>query len=158
MAKVGAVLLAAGSSVRFGPSNKLLVKFGGRPLIQWIAETIIRGGTIEETLVVTGFDRPEIERALHGMPVRFVVNHNWREGMGSSIAVGISQLSAGLRGAFIVPGDMPLLTGALLDNLIAKFSERRGRSIVFPATLSGEQRNPVLWRTLFSVAGIFART
>lgn len=145
MAKVGAVLLAAGPSVRFGTSNKLLANIRGRPLIHVVAETIVGGGAIAEKLVVTGFDRTEIERALRGLPVRFVANQDWRAGMGSSIAAGVSTLSADIEGALIVPGDMPLLTLGLVESLIAKFNESGNRSIVFPTTLSGEQRNPVLW-------------
>jgi len=48
-------------------------------------------------------------------------------------------------GAFIVPGDMPFLTPALSTDLMTTFNESRGASIVYPTTLAGEQRNPVLW-------------
>ena len=70
-------------------------------------------------------------------------------GMGSSIAAGIMALDSQTLGAFIVPGDMPFLTSALLKDLIATFSESRSASIVYPATLAGEQLNPVLWPRRF---------
>jgi molybdenum cofactor cytidylyltransferase len=69
--------------------------------------------------------------------------------MGSSIAAGIMALDSQTLGAFIVPGDMPFLTSALLKDLIATFNESRSASIVYPATLAGEQRNPVLWPRRF---------
>ena len=34
MAEIGAVLLAAGASQRFGADNKLLANIGGKPLIR----------------------------------------------------------------------------------------------------------------------------
>ena len=69
--------------------------------------------------------------------------------MGGSIALGVSQLSATLDGAAIVPGDMPFLTPNVIERLGAKFQERDGTSIVFPTTPAGEQRNPVIWPRRF---------
>ena len=83
MAKIGAVLLAAGASVRFGASNKLLVDIGDRSLIRSAAEAMTQGGIISEIVVVTGCDRPLIERALDGLRLRFANNPNWPKGMGS---------------------------------------------------------------------------
>jgi hypothetical protein len=62
--------------------------------------------------------------------------------MGFSIAAGVMALGSQALGAFIVPGDMPFLTSALLKDLMAAFNESRGASIVYPTTLAREQRNP----------------
>jgi molybdenum cofactor cytidylyltransferase len=83
--------------------------------------------------------------ALRDLPVRFVHNADWEDGMGSSIACGVTALDADLVGAFIVPGDMPFITPDLLQTLVAAFSENGGRLAVFPASPAGEQRAPVLW-------------
>jgi molybdenum cofactor cytidylyltransferase len=84
MAKIGAVRLAAGSSMRFGADNKLLADIGGRPLIRSVAEAIKQRDIISEVVVVTGYDQPLIERALDGLRLRFINNPNWPKGMGSS--------------------------------------------------------------------------
>jgi molybdenum cofactor cytidylyltransferase len=143
MAEIGAILLAAGASQRFGADNKLLAHIGGKPLISSVAEEIVHSGA--EVVVVTGCDHLGIEKALEGLPLRFAHNLSWTRGMGSSIAVGVRALGPQALGAFIVPGDMPFLTSALLKDLMATFNETRGASIVYPTTLAGEQRNPVLW-------------
>ena len=148
MPSIGAILLAAGCSSRFGADNKLLAEIDGRPMVRVVAEAITGAG-IDEVLVVTGYDAPAIEHALEGLPVRFAFNDDWRDGMGSSIARGISQLSPTLSGAAIVPGDMPFLSSGLIETLTAKFAELGGTSIVFPTTLAGEQRNPVIWPRSF---------
>jgi molybdenum cofactor cytidylyltransferase len=147
MAEIGAVLLAAGASQRFGADNKLLANIEGRPLIRRAAEEIMHSGA--EVLVVTGCDHLLIEKDLDGLPLRFAHNPSWTRGMDSSIAVGVMALGSQALGAFIVPGDMPFLTSALLKHLMTAFSESRGASIVYPTTLAGEQRNPALWPRRF---------
>jgi len=145
---IGAVLLAAGASHRFGTENKLLANIGGKPLIRWVAEEITHSGAAE-VVVVTGCDHLLIDNALASMPLRFAHNVNWTAGVGSSIAVGILALGSQPRGAFIIPGDMPFLTSALLKDLVTTFDQSRCASIVYPTTLMGEQRNPVLWPQRF---------
>jgi molybdenum cofactor cytidylyltransferase len=147
MVNIGAVLLAGGASQRFGADNKLLANIGGKPLIRLVAEEIVHSGA--EVVVVTGCDYLLIQKALEGLPLRLAHNRSWPRGVGSSIAVGVMALGSQAQGAFIVPGDMPFLTSALLKDLIATFNESQGASIVYPATLAGEQRNPVLWPRRF---------
>jgi molybdenum cofactor cytidylyltransferase len=147
MVDIGAVLLAAGASQRFGADNKLLATIGGKPLIRSAAEQVARSGA--EVVVVTGCDHLLIEKVLENLPFRFAHNPSWTRGLGSSIAVGVMALESQDLGAFIVPGDMPFLTSALLKDLMAAFNESRGASIVYPTTLAGEQRNPVLWPRRF---------
>ena len=72
MAEIGAVLLAAGTSQRFGADNKLLANIGGRPLIRWVADEIVSSGA--DAVVVTGCDHLLIEQALEGLPLRFAHN------------------------------------------------------------------------------------
>jgi molybdenum cofactor cytidylyltransferase len=51
-------------------------------------------------------------------------------------------------GALIVLGDMPSVTPALLDTLIAAFDPGEGRAICV-ATHAGKRGNPVLWARRF---------
>jgi molybdenum cofactor cytidylyltransferase len=115
-------------------------------------------GDIADIVVVTGHERALIETALDGIPVRFAHNENWASGMASSIVTGVSSLPAAIDGAFVVPGDMPFLSAAVIERLSDVFDEHHRASIVYPATSGGEQRNPVLWprrffRDLAALAG-----
>jgi molybdenum cofactor cytidylyltransferase len=143
MHALGAVVLAAGVSERFGADNKLLAKIDGEPLIRRVVREIIGSG-IAEVVVVTGYDEAKITAALEGLAIRCAHNGDWRSGMGRSIAAGIGALRADILGAFVVPGDMPRLTSNLLVRIASAF-EKSGRSVVFPVTANGDQRNPVLW-------------
>jgi molybdenum cofactor cytidylyltransferase len=150
---VAAILLAAGSSQRFGPGNKLLAEVDGRPLIFWATARLARS-RVREVIVVTGPDRSGIEQALAGFEVRFVHNPDHQAGMGRSIAVGIGSLDAEAQGALICPGDMPEVSPELIDELVDAFERNGAKSLVYPALPDGSQRNPVVWpRRLFSRLG-----
>jgi molybdenum cofactor cytidylyltransferase len=148
MPGIGAIVLAAGASQRFGPDNKLLASIGGEPLVRRVVQALMRGD-IPDIVVVTGHERPLVEAALDALPIRFAHNENWASGMASSIVSGVSALPAAIDGAFIVPGDMPFLTAKVIERLTEVFDERHRASIVYPATSGGEQRNPVLWPRRF---------
>jgi molybdenum cofactor cytidylyltransferase len=141
---LAAVILAAGASRRYHGGNKLLVDLGDGPLIRVVTRHALQSA-VEDIVVVTGNDRELIEAALEDLPLRFVHNENWRAGVGGSIALGVSSIAATADGSFIVLGDAPFISGALLDSLVDAFKQASGRSIVFPVLPDGAQRNPVLW-------------
>ena len=148
MPMVVAIVLAAGASSRFGPTNKLLAEVGGKPMIVRVVEAIA-ASPVGEIIIVTGRDRDQIEDVLRQSPIRFAHNDAWQNGMASSIRTGVAALAATTEAAFIVPGDMPFLTAHVVVTLLNEFEQTGRHSIVFPTTLTGEQRNPVLWPARF---------
>ncbi|MDX1400906.1 MAG: nucleotidyltransferase family protein [Kiloniellales bacterium] len=144
MCALGAVVLAAGASERFGGDNKLLATIDGEPLIRRVVRTVLDSG-VAELVVVCGYEEDRIMEAVEGLAVRRACNRDWRLGMGTSVAAGIAALRPDLEGAFVVPGDMPYLTRSLLVRLASAFNENGRSAPVFPVTASGDQRNPVLW-------------
>lgn len=148
MARLAAIVVAAGASRRFGADNKLLARFNDRPLVRCVAEATLAAG-LADVVVVTGCDAPLIEDALTALPVRFVPNETWESGLGSSVAAGVGALGEEIEGAFVVPADMPLLTADLLLRLASVFDAHGGQRIIYPATPDGAQRSPVLWPRSF---------
>lgn len=141
---VGAVLLAGGASRRFGARNKLLVEIEGTALLRRIAERIL-AADLAPAIVVTGAEPAETRAVLSGLAVTFVDNPNWAAGMGTSVAAGVAALPASVRGAVIVPGDLPNLSVPMLQRLTDMFVRSGMKRIVVPVTTTGAQRNPVLW-------------
>lgn len=141
---VTAVLLAAGSSRRFGAGNKLLALIDGEPMIRRVARALA-DSRADEIVVVTGPDSEAIQTALEGLRSRFVANLDHAAGMGRSIAIGIGAVGSDASGVLIVPGDMPLLPADLVDGLISAFESSGHDRIVHPILPDGSQRNPVLW-------------
>lgn len=141
---VGHLVLAAGSSRRAGPTNKLLVPVEGVPMVRRAVETTLQAGG--PVWVVTGHERARIEAALVGLSVEFVHNGAHADGMGSSIAAGIGALGR-VDGALILLGDMPFVCLGTLRRLIAVF-EANPERIVAPVAGTGNARrrgNPVVW-------------
>lgn len=121
---------------------KLLLEWGGRPVIHRVVEQLLAAG-VEEVVVVLGHEASAIREALSGLPVRYVTNPNPDAGQGSSIACGIAGLSPGVDAALIVLGDQPGLPAEVIPRLIESFRQSE-KSIVAPA-YRGVQGNPVLF-------------
>lgn len=143
-------MLAAGASRRFGDDNKLLAPVEGRAMITRVLDALDSAG-VAQVVVVTGWDRAAVSRALQRRDLLLVHNPAWEAGMGGSIAKGVAALDAEIEATLIVPGDIPLLTAGVVRALIDAYEKDGGSSVVYPATPSGGQRNPVLWpRQYFS--------
>lgn len=153
--RVAAVLLAAGSSRRFGSANKLLTPIAGEPLVARVAGVLFESW-IGDVVVVTPADPTAIAAALARRGsldpgrLRLVANADPGRGMASSIATGLGAVPAEADGAMIVPADMPGLTVAACNKLISAFAASGHVALVHAATRDQRQRNPVIWpRRLF---------
>lgn len=153
MVEIAAIILAAGSSSRFksaggGNATKLAAPLAGKPLVRHAAEAALASGA-RPIVVVTGHDRKLVEAALAGLDLRFVHNPVYRQGLASSLQAGVATLPASVAGVLVLLGDMPGVTSALIDKLIAVFVRRPDVFAVAPA-VDGRRGNPVLLaRVLF---------
>ena len=142
-AKVIALILAAGSSIRMGAKNKLLANVIGKPMITHVVDAIGQS-MVNSVVVVTGYEREQIENVLSQHNISFVHNENFKAGLSESLKVGLKEIPDDVDGVLICLGDMPLLTSTIIDNLIKAFDPIEGRSICVP--INGRKRgNPVLW-------------
>ncbi len=145
--KVAALVLAAGRSTRMGGPNKLLEQVGGKPLVRIAVEQAL-ASRASPVIVVTGHQRERVEQALAGLPLQFVHNPDFAEGLSTSLRTGIAAVPAAADAAIVCLGDMPHVTGKLIDRLIAAFDPARGALVVVP-TIAGKRGNPVVWSRRF---------
>lgn len=139
---VGAVLLAAGQSERFGPENKLLATVDGRSVVRAAARTL-RAAPFDDLVAVVGHDAAAVSAVL---PEEFGLRHNDRYAAGqhTSVRVGVAAAQkAGWDGALFALGDMPAVAPATIDALLESFIGGSG-TIVIP-TEGGRRGNPVLF-------------
>ena len=145
--QVAAVVLAAGRSTRMGAINKLIAEIGGKPLVRIATEQAL-ASRAKPVIVVTGHERDKVEGALASLPVRFVHNPDYAEGLGTSLKAGIAAVPADADGAIVCLGDMPQVDAALIDKLLTVFDPERGALVVVP-TFNGRRGNPVVWARRF---------
>ncbi|MFZ0236910.1 MAG: molybdopterin-binding/glycosyltransferase family 2 protein [Xanthobacteraceae bacterium] len=144
---IAAVVLAAGRSSRMGGSNKLLAQIGGRPLLRMVVEAAL-ASQARPVLVVTGHQRERVESALADLPVTFVHNPDYAEGLGTSLKAGIAALPAEVDGVVVCLGDMPQVDAALINRLIGAIDPDKGALVAVP-TIDGKRGNPVVWSRRF---------
>jgi molybdenum cofactor cytidylyltransferase len=147
---IAAIVMAAGRSRRMAPHNKLLVTDpSGKTMIARVVDNVLSSNA-RPILVVTGHMAEQIEQALGGRPVRYVHAPDYAQGLAESLKTGIAAVPPECAGAIVCLGDMPLVTGRMIDRLLAMYDPDEGRSIVLP-TFRGKQGNPMIWdRRFFS--------
>jgi molybdenum cofactor cytidylyltransferase len=144
---IAGLVLAAGRSSRMGGPNKLLAEIGGKPLVRIVVDAVL-ASRARPVVVVTGHQRDKVEAALAGLPVKFVHNPHFADGLGTSLKAGIAALPAEADGAIVCLGDMPQVDAALIDRLIGAFDPDHGALVVLP-TIDGKRGNPVVWSRRF---------
>ena len=141
--RTACIVLAAGRSTRMGAANKLLADVGGKAMVRRVVEAAL-ASVAAPVLVVTGHQAEDVRVALVGLEAAFVHNPDYALGLSSSLKVGIAAVPEAADGALVLLGDMPQVTAAHLDLLMAAFADHRGEAIVVP-THAGKRGNPVLW-------------
>ncbi|WP_029031161.1 nucleotidyltransferase family protein [Salinarimonas rosea] len=139
---VAAIVLAAGRGSRFGEAPKLLATLDGVPLVRRVAQAAL-ASRADPVIVVVGRRGEDVAAALAGLAVRIVDNPAWDEGLSTSLQAGFAALPDDAHAAIVCLGDMPLVTPALVDALVAAFDETSGAAAVVPVH-AGERGNPVL--------------
>jgi molybdenum cofactor cytidylyltransferase len=128
MARVGAIILAAGGSRRLG-QPKQLIQFQGETLVQRVVRAAQEGGCTP-VLVVTGESHEPVTTAVAALHPLTVRNENWSRGIGSSIWLGVEQLCQHAIDAIILlTCDQPAVDMGVVCALIAEH-ERSGCPIV----------------------------
>jgi molybdenum cofactor cytidylyltransferase len=117
--RAGIIVLAAGASQRMGRPKQLL-RFNGRTLIRRAADTALASGC-RPVVVTLGAHAELIGTELQSMPVLVAINPDWRQGMSSSLRVGIETLrrAAEVDGVVITLADQPFVSASDIDGLIA---------------------------------------
>ena len=145
---IAAVVLGAGRSRRMAPHNKLLIADKtGKPMIARVVDNVLSSNA-RPILVVLGHMAEQVEHALGGRPVRYVHAADYAEGLSASLKAGIAAVPPECAAALVCLGDMPLVTGRMIDRLLAAYDPDEGRLIVLPV-FHGKQGNPMLWDRRF---------
>ncbi|GAB4528145.1 MAG: molybdenum cofactor cytidylyltransferase [Anaerolineae bacterium] len=139
--RVGAVILAAGASTRFGRPKQLL-PWWGDTLLGHVTDVVLASGA-DPVVLVLGHQADACRAALGQRPVRVLVNPDWAEGQSTSVRAGLSALPANVSAALFLLADQPGITPAVIDALI-QHHQATLAPVVWPE-YQGRRGNPVLF-------------
>ncbi|MEK9741259.1 MAG: nucleotidyltransferase family protein [Flavobacteriaceae bacterium] len=129
MYTVPLLLLAAGKSSRMGTSKQLL---------QWKDKTLIEHSVKtglsmkQEVYVVLGAYEKKIRQQLDSFPIKIVYNPNWEQGIGTSIAMGVSSVlthCSEAEGVFIYLADQPFIDSKAILSFYTSFQKGENQII-----------------------------
>ena len=138
---VYALVLAAGLSRRYGRS-KLLEELSGTPLLRH-ALSAAQAACPGKVVLVTGHASEDIVNAASGLADEIVLNREYRNGIGSSIAKSVSHLTEDAAAVIIMLADQPLVTAAHIGQIIEKWGN--DPDAIVATRFSGLDGPPVLF-------------
>ncbi len=137
--RVAAVVPAAGESRRMG-RNKLLLPWGKTTVLGKTLTNVSASG-VSSIVVIVGHES-EQSIPLAEKYGQVVINKDYTKGMLSSVQASIRALPDDIEAALVVLGDQPLVTPAIIDQLLAEYAANP-RGLVAP-TYHGQRGNPVI--------------
>lgn len=140
MAKVSAIVLAAGLSRRMGKVNKMGLLYRGKPIVHHVLDQLANCDAFE-IIIITN----EVSKELFPNH-KVVLNERYESGMTSSIQAGVAAATKDTDGYMICLGDQPLIKTKDYNQIIQAFEQKKNdnpNTIIIP-TFEGQKGNPVL--------------
>jgi molybdenum cofactor cytidylyltransferase len=141
---LAAVILSGGASRRMG-SPKALLPYQGRPFLEHLLD-VSRQPKIGLRRVVLGADAEAIGKAIPLARDEIVINNDWEKGQLSSIQAALRSLPPGTDGIVLCLIDHPLISEALVHDLVENFYSSKKR-IVLPL-YEGRRGHPVIFSSV----------
>jgi molybdenum cofactor cytidylyltransferase len=141
--RVGAVVLAAGSSSRMQEAKQLLPLAGGTVLGRTLENLL--SAKVDEIVLVLGSSAETIRQQIADHAVRnlrILVNPDYGHGMATSLRAGLAALDENIDAALIVLADQPFIRAETIDRIIDQYRKSDAK-IVIPV-FQGVRGNPVL--------------
>jgi bifunctional UDP-N-acetylglucosamine pyrophosphorylase/glucosamine-1-phosphate N-acetyltransferase len=130
---VAAVILAAGKSTRMkSKTPKALHPLLGKPLLRFAAEAAQAAGA-QRTIIVVGHQSENV-RASMGEDFEYVLQAE-QKGTGHAVQMAEALLSDWNGPVLVLPGDAPLVSGYLLQQLIEHHMNKRAAATLLTAVL-----------------------
>ncbi len=133
-------ILAAGQSNRFGDRDKLIAELGGKMLGLHVSDNLQALPFFRSTIIAPIEDHPCAE-LWRKTGYEVFANENAREGQSTSVSLAAKQAKlAGAEALCICLADMPFVSTAHIESLMASYAAHDGTHIV--ASSNGKQAMP----------------
>jgi len=121
---ISIIILAAGSSSRLGQSKQLIL-VDGKTLLEKSVLAALNSGA-EHVVVVLGAQATLHNKAIENLPVKIIINEEWKKGMGNSLKAGLNYVVTKYpetEAVIVMVCDQPFLTSEHLKKLITSFQK-----------------------------------
>ena len=136
---IGAIILAAGNSSRFGDENKLLAKFGEKTVIETTINNIAKLFKQDEITIVLR-NKSQLPNFLEFLPYKLTIVLQENFGISESIKQGLNNFIT-KDGVIICLGDMPGVSASTYSKIRNSLSEQEDKIIV--PLYKGKKGNPI---------------
>jgi len=100
------------------PTEKPMLQFMGKPLLDWVADAVLKAKNVSEFYVITSANTPKTEEHCKSMGWKTV--HTDAKGYHDDLKQAVAKL--GWMGPILtMPSDVPAITGPILDRVIGEF-------------------------------------
>ena len=124
--------------------KKEILTVRDEPIIRSVVTKLLDSRKLDEVIVVLGHRADDVGAALSGVTderIELVGNRHYREGMGTSLAHGVSACSWGIDAIIVVLADAPFFRTRDVDRLID--AHAAGAAIAVPS-YKGRRGHPLL--------------
>ena len=150
---IKAILLAAGQSKRMKSENKLIKLYKNKPLINY-SLNVLKKSKVNKIIIVLGHQNKEVKKIIKkNKKIIFTYNKNYKQGMASSIKVGLKKVSKNDDGFIVAQSDMPFVKLSDINKICRsiktkkflvhalKYKNRLGNPIGFDISLIKKFKN-----------------
>jgi len=125
MSRTVAIVLAAGKGTRMDSDlPKVLVPASGRPLIEYVLDSLDQAG-VDEVIVVVGYRGDDVRRALANRPQIRFVEQSQQLGTGHAVQMAAPLLTDHSGAVLVLTGDSPMTQADSLRALLDLYEQER---------------------------------
>ena len=139
------IILAGGSSIRFGRPKQLL-ELRGKYLLDYVLSAALKS-ELNHVVLVLGHDHKNILQALKARTtherLQVVINHRYPEGQSRSLQAGLLKIRQAFPSVMFLLGDQPMLDSSTINHMLDKF-RYSGKDICVPVC-KGKRGNPTIF-------------
>ena len=140
------IILAGGSSTRFGRPKQLL-KLQGKYLLDYVLNAALES-ELNQVVLVLGHDHQNILRALETRTaperLQVVINHRYLEGQSRSLQAGLQKIRQAFPAVMFLLGDQPMLDSNAIDHILDRF--RHSEKDICVPVCKGKRGNPTIFK------------
>ena len=141
--KVLKVVLAAGTSKRYGIRNKILGRIKKKRVIEIVLSQLIKvNKTNNDIIVITGYNSLNLKYFINKFKIKTIYNKKFKSGLASSVSLVHNKNLNNKSGIMFIPGDMPLISKTDYLKLLKAFLKNKNK-IISPSYL-GKIGNPII--------------